>query len=440
MDTYQEIRSCTNCLHCGTDDNGKSQCGINREIHTSGCKAFAPKNAEIEEKHAKDIVRDSISTPLTYIGLAILGLAMLVCFCLEFKMAGDYALLALIATGVVCLTLATVAYCIYRSRRKDMERLVRDDVEREVRKELLPKLLTQEAIKEYLNKQNYLPRIAQSGAGWVFTMRENDYAIYYDNVNRVVVRYAIFLSPEDVSTMEHLVKCRDSKQFAIDMWIQEFTKDNGESNCGLECIAEFYVEHIDQFERFFPLYLTNVESSVYNIFYALQKCKENQQNGQNENDFRSDLYNPEYRLIPYILQAVATDHLLPDALVDEEWIRREIQNRCDNKECKEEWNSFKINRVDNYGNYKMVVYQFPEPKVVPEAKYGVVLLNTSTKEGNYYTLEMSHDDMWYYGGVADTRHLNYGIAESTDLDKFIEWVLSSSKTVVAYTDYAKRND
>ena len=45
--------------------------------------------------------------------------------------------------------------------------------------------------------------------------------------------------------------------------------------------------------------------------------------------------------------------------------------------------------------------------------------------------------MWYYGGVADMRNLNYGLAESADLDKFMEWVFSSNKQVVTSTDYNK---
>ena len=88
----------------------------------------------------------------------------------------------------------------------------------------------------------------------------------------------------------------------------------------------------------------------------------------------------------------------------------------------------------------MVVYQFPEPKFAPEAKYGIVLLDKNTHKGNYYTLEMSHDNMWYYGGVAENRLLNYGEAGSADLDRFIEWVLSSAKKVATSTDYTKRLD
>ena len=435
MDTYQEIRSCANCLHCGADENGKTQCVINYEMHTIECKAFAPKNSEIEKKHAKEIVRDLISTPLTYVGLAILMLAVLVCFCMGFEVVDDYTLLALVATGIVCLTLAVVARCIYRSRRKDMEKRVRDDVEHKVRRELLPKPLTQEVIKEYLNKHNYLPEPISTGNGMVFTYRNNRYAIYYDSHGGMTIRFATTLDKEYISTMEFLLKCRDEKIFATDMWIQEHTNDNGESNYALECTAEFFVEYVDDFESAFPRYLSSVEFAVNNIFDALEKGIKAKQKGQEER--RDDIYNPEYRLIPYILQAVESDHLLPNALVDEEWIRKEIQTRCDNKECKEEWNSFKINRVENYGDYKMVVYQFPEPKIVPEAKYGVVLLNIGTKEGNYYTLEMSHDGMWYYGGVAENRHLNYGPAESADLDRFIEWIFSSNKQVVTSTDYTK---
>jgi hypothetical protein len=105
--------------------------------------------------------------------------------------------------------------------------------------------------------------------------------------------------------------------------------------------------------------------------------------------------------------------------------------------CKEEWNSFKINRVDKFGDYKLIIYQFPEPKVAPEAKYGAVLLNTNTLDSNYYTLEMSVEDRWFYGGVSEDRHLNYGKAESADLDRFIEWIFSNDKQIEASTAYTK---
>ena len=141
MENNEAIRTCANCLHCGIGENNKPQCRISYEMYTGKCKAFASQNVEIVERYAKEIVRDSISTPLAYIGLAILVLAILVCFLAGYEILGDYALLALIATGIVCLTLAAVFRYIYRLNRKDMRRQVCNEVEQELRKELSPKYL-----------------------------------------------------------------------------------------------------------------------------------------------------------------------------------------------------------------------------------------------------------------------------------------------------------
>lgn len=434
MDTYQEIRSCTNCLHCGADENGKSQCIINYKMYKSECKAFAPKSSEIEEKHAKEIASDLISTQLIYGGVLILALVLLVSFWKGFKIAGDYALLALVATGMVCMALAVVAYCIYRSRRKDMERRVRDDVEHKVRGEL-SKPLTQEAIKEYLNRQNYLPKSTGTDYGWGVTRRGMEYEVYSDNELSAIVHFAIALQKEDIPIVEQLLKCRDNVGFAAKMWIQEYTENNGEAVFTLDCAAEFFVQYIDDFERVFPMYLSCVEMAVHNILIQLYKSPEHQQNGQSVS--RGDIYHPEYTFFPSMLESVCRNEDPIEVLTDEEYIRNYIQSKCQDKAVCAEWDSFKINRVENYGNYKMVVYQFPEPKIAPEAKYGAVLLNTNTLDSNYYTLEMSVEDRWYYGGVSEDRHLNYGEAESTDLDRFIEWIFSNDKQIEASTDYNK---
>ena len=125
MEDNQTIRICANCLHCGADENNESQCGISHKMYTGRCKVFAPKNAKIEKSYAKEIINNSISTPLIYIGLTMLVLTILVCFIAGFKTAEDHALQAMIATGILCLTIAAISRYIYRSRRKNMENDVR---------------------------------------------------------------------------------------------------------------------------------------------------------------------------------------------------------------------------------------------------------------------------------------------------------------------------
>ena len=434
MENHQGIRKCANCLHRGVDDNLNPQCKIGYEMHTGRCAAFASQNAEIEENFAKEIVSNSISTPLTYIGLTVLALTILVCFIAGFKVAGDYALLAMIATGILCLALAVTSYYMYRSRRKEMERNVRNDIENMVRRELISKRLTKELINEYLTRNNYLPEQTEDNGGFIFTFHGVLYAVYYE-ADRMTIRYATTLEQTQIATMEALLKCRDNKTFAIDFWIQEYTNDNGESSYVLECTADFFVAIVDQFEKLFPIYLAYVEYALKRIYNTFNTSIEAEQKGEMER--RPDIYNPEYIWFSGLVESISKKQVSYEALTDEEWIRGEIQRRCNDGEIRTEWDSFKINRVESYANYKLIVYQFPEPKVVPEAKYGIVLLNIQTSEASYYTLEMSDNDIWYYGGVENERHLNYGPAESDSLDKFIQWVLGCSKAVVTSTDYTK---
>lgn len=158
-----------------------------------------------------------------------------------------------------------------------------------------------------------------------------------------------------------------------------------------------------------------------------------------EDDARRDhIYQPEFRWLPdVVFKAVTDGQLAPEALTDEDWIRTKIQKGVSSEAATKEWESFKINRVDNYGEYKLIVYQFPEPKVVPEAKYGAVLLNTTTRDIDYYTLEKTFNDKWVYGSMSAERHSNYGEVDTDDLEKFIEWIFTRDKQLVSGVDYTK---
>ena len=439
MEDNQTIRICANCLHFGKDENNESQCEISREMYTCRCKVFAPKNAKIEKSYAKEIINNSISTPLIYIGLTMLVLAILVCFIAGFKTAEDHTLQAMIAAGILCLTIAAISRYIYRSRRKDMGNDVRQEVENKVRRELLPKLLTKEAINEYLTKHNYLPEPTPGNKGIIFTYNEVHFAIYFDEVNRVVIRYSNTVESKDIPTIKKILDSRDCANFATDMWLQEYTDDDGTSRYTLECTACFFVVHVDNFERVFPIYLSNLETAAGHFLYTLDQYKNSKdvQYGAEMPQRRDNIYNPEYRWFPHIMKEVCASKIAMEALTDEEWLRTAVQSMCNDDAIRNEWREFKIKRVDNYGDYKLIVYQFPKPKVAPEAKYGIIMLNKQALEASYYTLEMSLNDGWFYGGVAEDRHLNYGSAESADLDKFIEWIFSSNKQVVTSTNYKK---
>ncbi|MBR2030923.1 MAG: hypothetical protein IKA04_01770 [Alistipes sp.] len=438
MNEDQRIDVCANCLHCVADENNEQVCAINYDMHARRCRVFAPKHDDIAERYAKSIIADSISTPLTWVGISLVVFAIFCAILAGFENAveniwGNPFVWALITTGVLCIIVAAILHNALRLRHNTISQELRKELEAEVRQKALPRLLTRNAIKDFLTQRGLSPEPIDGNEGFNFTSHDTYYRLLYDGERDLTIRYGCELDENDAKIAQKIINTYDGDVFGAFRKVYEFTKD-GEVKYALMCEIDFFVEYVDHFERVFPRYLHSVELAVNNLFVSLNRYEREEQNDDNS---RGDIYNPEYRLIPYMLQGVKDDHLLPDALVDEEWIRSEIQTRCSSNECKEEWNSFKINRVNKFGDYKLIIYQFPEPKVAPEAKYGAVLLNTNTLDSNYYTLEMSVEDRWYYGGVSEDRHLNYGEAESADLDHFIEWIFSNDKQIEASTDYNK---
>ena len=207
----------------------------------------------------------------------------------------------------------------------------------------------------------------------------------------------------------------------------------------LEFAVDQTITSLDHFKKVFDMSLgliSEAEHMYHQEYNNLVGDVDNE-----EPPRRDDIYHPEFRWMPdVLLKAVSEQRLVPEALVDEEWLRENIQKRVSKAEMAKEWDSFKINRVDNYGDYKLIVYQFPAPKVVPEAKYGAVLMNTKTLEIDYYTLEMTYNGKWVYGSMTTEQHLNFGEVDTDDLDKFIEWIFTKDKQVVASQDYTKERN
>lgn len=153
---------------------------------------------------------------------------------------------------------------------------------------------------------------------------------------------------------------------------------------------------------------------------------------------RPHIYYPVYYLLPDLFSYVSKGETPIEALMDEDWIRLTINSRLEKAYSANrfsDWDSFKINRVDNFGGYKLIVYQFPDPKFIPEAKYGAVMLNTTTLTIDYYTMELSFDGQWAYCSCTTERHYNYGSFDSGELDDFLKWVLEDKKQLLGSTDW-----
>ena len=170
------------------------------------------------------------------------------------------------------------------------------------------------------------------------------------------------------------------------------------------------------------LYLQIVNSAAQ-LFLEKIECPASDPTAANR---REGIYDPEYRWFPQLVKAVSNGRIALDALSDEEWLRKNLQQICGDAFSRE-WNAFRIKTINTYGCYKLFVYEFPEPREIPEARYGAVWIDTSTRHAEYYTLEYSLDNRWVLGCMTEEQHANYGSIDSPDLKRFILWILESNK-------------
>lgn len=88
-----------------------------------------------------------------------------------------------------------------------------------------------------------------------------------------------------------------------------------------------------------------------------------------------------------------------------------------------EWEHLLINQQENDG-LLYVIYTFPEPREVPEAKYGAVVIDPKKEHASYFTMEKSFDGYWMMCGVVDGTHLNFGsIDDDMDVQTFVNRVM-----------------
>lgn len=200
-----------------------------------------------------------------------------------------------------------------------------------------------------------------------------------------------------------------------------------------DVIVQFYIVSLCSYEAEFrdtlSNYITLFEKAM--IMYAEEVTAMEKSAAKIR---RPHIYYPEYRGFSFLFENVSSGKTPIKALTDEYWIRSTIKEYYSASQVSD-WDSFRINRVENFGEYKLIVYQFPEPKFVPEARYGVVMLNTTTLAIDYYTMEMSFNGQWAYCSCTTERHNNYGPFDSGELDDFLKWVLEDKKQLVGSTDW-----
>ena len=200
-----------------------------------------------------------------------------------------------------------------------------------------------------------------------------------------------------------------------------------------DVIVQFYIVSLCRYEAEFrdtlSNYITLFEKAM--IMYAEEVTAMEKSAAKIK---RPHIYYPEYRGFSFLFENVSSGKTPIKALTDEYWIRSTIKEYYSASQASD-WDLFRINRVENFGEYKLIVYQFPEPKFVPEARYGVVMMNTTTLAIDYYTMEMSFNGQWAYCSCTTERHNNYGSFDSGELDDFLKWVLEDKKQLVGSTDW-----
>ena len=316
-----------------------------------------------------------------------------------------------IAFIVVAITLVVASgYIIYilRRRRRAYRRITKESVLRVIRRE------------------GYYPKVDSEG-DIGFEVGDATYMAWFDT-SRFALTYGFRLSGNEQQIWD--VVARVNQKMSM-VKIFAYTNEAERGTLLIQIVFDNICYYESELRDRFSLYLSILQAAV--SCFAQEWSSE--QNNFMKSERRDHIYYPEFRWLPTLLEEVRLGNLQSGALTDEEFLRSTIQDHIADADAIKEWNSFKIYRVDNIYVYKLIIYKFPEPKIVPEAQYGAVLMNTKTYKIDYYTLEMTFNDRWVYGKMTPECHSNYGEVDTPDLDKFIEWIFTKDKQIVARYNY-----
>lgn len=291
--------------------------------------------------------------------------------------------------------------------------------------------LTREGVMDVLRFEGYYPYVDDEG-DLIFKINGETYVVDYDRAI-FSLSYRGRVSGNEQQIRDIAMRVSDGiiiSKIIVHKLPQE------SDNLGVDIRVDACSYYAEDLRKTFPIMMDILRETISRFAHMYNEL--NDAKG-GELARRDDIYQPEFRWLPdVVFKAVREGNLVPEALTDEDWLRQNIMHGVSSKDIAKEWESFRINRVETYGDYKLIVYQFPEPKITPEAKYGVVLMNTKSLEIDYYTLEMTYNNKWVYGSMTSERHINYGEVESPDLELFIEWVFSNDKQIVASRDYTEK--
>lgn len=128
----------------------------------------------------------------------------------------------------------------------------------------------------------------------------------------------------------------------------------------------------------------------------------------------------EYRYIPHIVYFIYVGKIRFRELFEvEQWKRHIAYCRPD---LYFEWERLSILQLPICGDCRIVIYKFPKPNRLPQAKYGAVVYDKQLGHINYYTLEYCKEDRWIISEHDTENSKSYGKANSDDLQDFIKWL------------------
>lgn len=395
MTREERLKICENCRFCERDMRGMI-CGKTNEYadFEGECKEFEPskkymEKTSIQRKKRNLTVDDNYAPAITYIICGAVWMFLMVA--LEDGKGGLSEIIIPVSIIIaICAIIVGIALFFVRWMH-------RKNIEAEVFKS---RLLTKEKLMDIIRFEGYYPQLDEDG-DIIFKIDGDTFNVEY-NEAKLSLSYVFLMSGVEREIRELATQVADNIMMSK-IFITTFPDHD---DIVVSISLDTYCVYDYECKKVFAAYLRIVRETIarfYRGYEAIQHTKDPQELR------RGDIYEPEFRWMPDVLfKAISEGTLDPAALTNEDWIRKNIQKNAAISYVAQEWDSFKINRVDNYGDYKLIVYQFPEPKVVPEAKYGAVLMNTKTLAIDYYTLEMTYNGKWVYGSMSTECHNNYG--------------------------------
>ena len=110
-------------------------------------------------------------------------------------------------------------------------------------------------------------------------------------------------------------------------------------------------------------------------------------------------YNVQQYFIPELVECVKEGYLPYIALFPSVQWYSNLRMEYDIEDLKaaKVWESFEKIEVDE--DHMIIFYTFPQPEEAPEAIYGAVLVEHSTGDIKYCTLEASYEGRWAFAGT-----------------------------------------